>query len=61
MENQQNRPNSQNATVGLSMLSILSNLAYAGMRAQNSESKVGRFFSFWIGFPGTLLTYFLVD
>jgi len=59
----ENRPSnhSQKVSVGYSMLNVLSNIAYAGMRAQNSENRFGRVCSFWLGFPGTLLTYFLVD
>lgn len=43
------------------MVNIMGNLAYAGMRAQGSENKLGRAVSFFLGFPGTLLTYFVVD
>jgi hypothetical protein len=31
------------------------------MRAQNSESEVGRVLAFLCGFPGTLLTLFVVE
>ena len=43
------------------MINILGNLAYAGMRAQNSENRMARALSFFVGFPGTLITYFVVD
>lgn len=49
------------AGVGLSMINVLSNIAYAGMRAQGSKDSLARFFTFWVGFPGTLVSYFLVD
>ena len=51
----------QGATVGYSMLNVLGNITYAGMRAQGSDNKFGRFCSFVVGFPGTLVTYFAVD
>ena len=38
----------------------LANLIYAGMRAQNSPSAGWRIIAFICGFPGTLLTYFVV-
>jgi hypothetical protein len=47
--------------VGLSMINVLSNVAYAGMRAQGSKDTLSRFLSFWGGFPGTLFTYFIVE
>jgi hypothetical protein len=59
-ENDNNRAY-QGATVGYSMLNVLGNIAYAGMRAQNSQDKLSRTISFWVGFPGTLFSYFLVD
>ena len=40
---------------------IFANLSYAGMRAQNSSNKTWRIISFIFGFPGTLLSYFLVE
>ncbi len=43
------------------MISVLSNIAYAGMRAQNSESRFGRAVAFVLGFPATLVTYFAVE
>jgi hypothetical protein len=52
--------NSGTAT-GIGMASILANLAYAGMRAQGSQNGFARAFAFVIGFPATLLTFFVVD
>lgn len=49
------------ATTGISMVNILGNLAYAGMRAQGSQDRLARAFAFVLGFPCTLLTYFVVD
>lgn len=49
------------ASTGIGMANILGNLAYAGMRAQGNKDKFARAFSFLLGFPGTLLTYFVVD
>lgn len=46
---------------GLSAIWLLANLCYAGMRAQNSESETGRIVAFLFGFPGTLLTLFVVE
>ncbi len=46
---------------GLSAVWLIANLCYAGMRAQNSESEVGRVLAFLFGFPGTLLTLFVVE
>src|SRR6188508_1146587 len=45
---------------GASAIWIFANLAYAGMRAQNSSSVGWRILAFFFGFPGTLLTFFLV-
>ena len=42
------------------MISVMANIAYAGMRAQNSKDSFARGVSFLLGFPGTLLTYLLV-
>ena len=54
--------NSQNSVgnVGISGIWILSNLCYAGMRAQNHPSFGWRIASFLLGMPGTLITYFVV-
>lgn len=46
---------------GVSGLWILANLSYAGMRAQNHASTGWRILAFIFGFPGTLLTFFLVE
>lgn len=46
--------------VSFSSLWIFANLAYAGMRAQGKSSKLWRIVSFVVGFPGTLLTFWLV-
>lgn len=46
---------------GASAIWIFANLSYAGMRAQNSSSKGWRIVAFIFGFPGTLLTLFVVD
>ncbi len=43
------------------MLNVFGNIAYAGMKAQGSQNKLGRFCSFVLGFPGTLITYFVVE
>lgn len=51
----------QKAAVGYSMINAMANISYAGMRAQGSDNKLGRFLAFALGFPGTLLTYFVVD
>jgi hypothetical protein len=52
---------------GVSAIWVLANISYAGMRAQNSPSSGWnnptsgwRVVSFIVGFPGTLLTYFVV-
>jgi hypothetical protein len=45
---------------GVSAIWILANLAYTGMRAQGSASAGWRILAFIFGFPGTLLTYFVV-
>lgn len=45
---------------GVSAIWILANLACARMRAQNSASAGWRIVALISGFPGTLLTYFVV-
>lgn len=45
---------------GVSAIWVLANIAYAGMRAQNSASAGWRIVAFIFGFPGTLLTFFVV-
>jgi hypothetical protein len=58
-----NEPRNQQhfAVAGYSMLNVMGNIAYAGMRAQGSENKLGRALAFLAGFPGTLITFFVVD
>ena len=46
---------------GVSAMWILANISYAGMRAQGSRSRGWRIVAFLFGFPGTLLSYFLVS
>jgi hypothetical protein len=46
---------------GVSAIWVLANLCYAGMRAQDSPSTGWRIVSFIFGFPGTLLSFFVVD
>jgi uncharacterized membrane protein YhaH (DUF805 family) len=45
---------------GASGLWILANISYAGMRAQDSPSQGWRIVAFIFGFPGTLLSFFVV-
>jgi hypothetical protein len=45
---------------GISGLWILANISFAGMRAQNHRSVVWRALAFIFGFPGTLVTFFVV-
>lgn len=61
MENREQGRGRDAAITGYSMVSILGNLAYAGMRAQGSDNKLGRALAFVAGFPGTVVTYFVVD
>jgi hypothetical protein len=60
-EHKRNHDNTGRIGVGISMVNVLGNLAYAGMRAQGSTDTFGRAFAFVLGFPGSLLTYFVVD
>jgi hypothetical protein len=46
---------------GASAVWIFANLSFAGMRAQNSSSKGWRIVAFIFGFPGTLLSWLIVD
>ena len=48
-------------TAGVSGLWILANFCYAGMRAQGNPSSGWRIVSFIFGFPGTLLSMFVVE
>ena len=45
---------------GPSAIWIFANISYAGMRAQNHPSALWRGLAFIFGFPGTLLSYFVV-
>jgi hypothetical protein len=45
---------------GITGLSVLANISYAGMRAQNHPSRGWRIAAFIFGFPGTLLSFFFV-
>ncbi|MDH5234118.1 MAG: hypothetical protein OEW77_04100 [Gemmatimonadota bacterium] len=49
------------STGGVSAVWIFANLSYTAMRAQGSASAGWRIIAFIFGFPGTLLTYLLVD
>ena len=49
------------AAAGTSGLWILANISYAGMKAQKNPSTGWRVVSFIFGFPGTLITFFVVD
>ena len=46
--------------VGVSGLWVLANICFAGMRAQNSPRAGWRIVAFLFGFPGTLVSYFVV-
>ena len=46
---------------GVSALWILANICYAGMRAQANPSHGWRIASFIFGFPGTLVSYFVIQ
>ncbi|MHB8799388.1 MAG: hypothetical protein ACYDBY_13085 [Thermoanaerobaculia bacterium] len=46
--------------VGASGLWVLANICFAGMRAQNSPRAGWRIVAFLFGFPGTLVSYFVV-
>jgi hypothetical protein len=48
-------------TGGSSAIWIFANISYAGMRAQKSRSVGWRIISFIFGFPGTLLTWLIVQ
>lgn len=47
--------------VGASGLWILANISYAGMRAQNSSSALWRLLAFIFGFPGTLISFLVIN
>jgi hypothetical protein len=46
---------------GVSGLWVLANICYAGMKAQGHPSMGWRMLSFIFGFPGTLITFLIVD
>jgi hypothetical protein len=46
---------------GVGGIWMLANICYAGMRAQNHPGVGWRMVSFIFGFPGTLITFFVVD
>lgn len=46
---------------GVSVIWILANIGYAGMRAQGSRSKGWRIVAFIFGFPWTIITWLVVD
>ena len=45
---------------GITGISVLANISYAGMRAQDHPSRGWRIAAFIFGFPGTLISYFFV-
>jgi hypothetical protein len=45
---------------GITGLSVLANISYAGMRAQAHPSRGWRIAAFIFGFPGTLISYLFV-
>jgi len=47
--------------VGIGYIGLLCNLAYTGMRAQNSKNNNMRALAFVGGFPTTLVTYLCVE
>ncbi len=46
--------------VGVSGLCVLADICFAGMGAQNGPSAVWRIVAFLFGFPGTLVSHFVV-
>jgi hypothetical protein len=54
-------PTNEGVDSGVSALWMLANICYAGMKAQASPSFGWRFLSFVFGFPGTLLSFFVVS
>ena len=56
-----NSGTSKVGTGGSSAIWIFANISYAGMRAQGNPSMWWRIISFIFGFPGTLLTLFVVE
>jgi hypothetical protein len=53
-------PTNQGVDTGVSALWMLANICYAGMKAQANPSVIWRILSFLFGFPGTLLSWFVV-
>ncbi len=51
---------SPDANDGSYVIWAFANICYAGMRAQNNPSTGWRILCFIFGFPGTLLSYFVV-
>jgi hypothetical protein len=47
--------------VGMGSISILSNIVYAGLRAQGKNLPTHRTLSFIGGFPHTIVSYFAVE
>ena len=45
---------------GVSAIWVLANVSYAGMKAQGSRSWGWRIIAFILGFPGTLLSFFVI-
>lgn len=47
--------------IGMGSISLLGNISYAGMKAQNKpENNKLRVLAFLCGFPHTIITYFVV-
>ena len=53
-------PTNEGVDTGVSALWMLANICYAGMKAQANPSVIWRILSFLFGFPGTLLSWFVV-
>jgi hypothetical protein len=53
-------PSDEGVDTGVSALWMLANICYAGMKAQANPSVIWRILSFLFGFPGTLLSWFVV-
>ena len=54
-------PTNESVDTGVSALWMLANICYAGMKAQANPSFGWRVLSFLFGFPGTLLSFFVVS
>jgi hypothetical protein len=46
---------------GVSAIWVLANICYAGMRAQGHPSRVWRVLAFVFGFPGSLVSWLVVN